>query len=237
MSHRLRERRGGVTAGSPNEPCDSPRLWRMIIYLIRHGQSDHNRDGLTLGRADVPLTPFGREQVAALGRRLAHDPLDRVIASPLARAKHTAESVAGPHGLTVETRDELLELDIGETEGLAFEEMRREYAEFLREWLGPEAHRVRMPGGESLDDLALRLAPLLDELRDAKEAAVALVSHNFTLRAAICLLLGVELSAFRNMAIDLASLTTLQTRGSRVTVRSLNDTCHLQGLEPSSTNA
>lgn len=209
----------------------------MILYLIRHGESEHNRDGLTLGRADVPLTPFGVLQVTALGDRLAHEPLDRVIASPLARARGTAEAVARPHGLAVELRDELLELDIGETEGLAFEEMRRKYAEFLREWLGPEAHRVRMPGGESLEELSMRVTPLVQELREAPDEAIAVVSHNFTIRAIICLLLGVELSAFRNMAIDLASLTTLQTRGSRVTVRSLNDTCHLQGLEPSTANA
>lgn len=209
----------------------------MIIYLIRHGQSSHNRDGLTFGRADVPLTPFGQLQVEALGRRLAGEPIQRVLASPLARAAETAAAIAAPHRLPVDSRDELLELDIGETEGLAFEEMRRKYSEFLREWMGPESHRVRMPGGESLEDLAARVAPLVEELRESTDEAVAVVSHNFTARAIICLFLSAELSVWRNMSIDLASLTTLQTRGPRTTVRALNDVCHLQGLEPSGPTA
>ena len=66
------------------------------VILIRHGESEANRDGRSLGRADSPLTDRGRRQVAALGRALAGDPIGRVLSSPLRRAADAADAVAAP---------------------------------------------------------------------------------------------------------------------------------------------
>jgi broad specificity phosphatase PhoE len=205
----------------------------VIIYFVRHGETAHNRDGLALGRADVPLTEAGRQQAAAAARRLAALPLDHIYTSPLARCAATAEALAGERGITVEARDELLELDVGETEGLTFQVMRDRYAGFLGEWAGPEGHLARMPGGERLVDVEERVMPFLDRLRrERPHAAVAVVSHNFVIRLAIARLLGLPAQAFRSIAADVASVSTLRARDDgSVSVRSLNDRCHISHLE------
>lgn len=205
----------------------------MNLYLIRHGQTASNRDGLGLGRDDVPLTEEGLRQASALGARMTAEPLDRVLVSPLRRARQTAELVVGERDIPVEVRDELIELDVGETEGLAFAVIRERFGDFLARWQGDHPGPVRMPGGESLDDVAGRVAPLVAELRNSAESSLGLVSHNFVLRLVVCALLEVPAANFRAMPMSLASVTTIVLERGRVSVRSLNDRCHLEMLESS----
>lgn len=201
----------------------------MILYLVRHGETGYNRDGLALGRADVPLTELGERQAAAAGARLAGQPLARILSSPLTRALSTARAIAGERGVPIEVCHELIEMDIGETEGLSFVEMRERHAGLLQEWAGPGGHATTMPGGENLEGVDMRLAALLESLRAEPSEALAVVSHNFVLRVMLCRLLGLELSAFRSMSVDLASISSLSIRNGRIAVRSLNDCCHLEG--------
>lgn len=205
----------------------------MILYLIRHGETASNRDGVGLGRGDLPLTDEGIRQAAALGTRLSGVALDRVLASPLQRALHTAELSVGERGTPIEVRDELIELDVGETEGLPFTVIREQYGEFLAQWQADDPSNARMPGGESLDDVAGRVSPVIEELRNSTDEAVAVVSHNFVVRVMLCGLLGVPLREFRAMPVGLASLTTVVLERGRVSVRALNDRCHLELLESS----
>jgi broad specificity phosphatase PhoE len=203
----------------------------MIIYLVRHGETTANRAGIALGRADVPLTELGVEQAAAVGRRLATIPFDRVFSSPLSRAVATARALVGERPLAIETREALIELDVGETEGMTFPEMRQQYGDFLERWAGPDGYRIQMPGGESLTDLEARLQPFIAELRALAATTIAVVSHNFVSRVLIANLLGLDASAVHTIHIDLASISTMVTReNQRLMVRGLNDRCHLHGL-------
>ena len=203
----------------------------MIVYLVRHAETAYNRDGRGQGRTDVPLTPFGESQAAAVGRRLAGSPIDRVLCSPLLRARQTALAIAGERPGLVEPREALIEMDVGATDGMALPQLRTVYPEFMARWSGVDCASERMPGGgESLQDVAERLGPLMAELRRSEDQALAVVSHNFTLKVLLCGLLGVELAKFRALTVDLASLTTLSLREGRVSVRAMNDRCHLLGL-------
>ncbi len=202
----------------------------MIVHLIRHGQTSFNRDGLGLGRMDPPLTDLGRLQAAALARRLGGVPLTRILSSPLQRARETATTVAGERAVAVETHAELTEMDAGETDGLPLAELRERFPDFLREWLADDPTNVRMPGGESLREVAARLAPLVEELRQPSDEVVAVVAHNFVLKVMICELLGVEIARFRGLSVDLASLSTLAVTRRGVTIVSLNDCCHRHDL-------
>jgi broad specificity phosphatase PhoE len=204
----------------------------VILYLIRHGQTAHNRDALGLGRADVPLTAFGVRQAEALGARLAGEPINHIFASPLGRAQETARAVAAFQDAAVEVRDELIEMDVGETEGLTFPEMHERHPEFLKLWASDDCADAVMPGGESLRDVAKRLDPFIEELRLLPDERIAIVTHNFVIKVLFCRLLGLDLHHFREISIDLASITTITLHGSRVNVRALNDCCHLRLLEP-----
>ena len=205
----------------------------MRLHLVRHGETAHNRDGLGLGRADAPLTEHGRRQAGAAVERLAREPLARVLTSPLARAEAIARPLAERAGAPLEVRAELIELDVGETEGLPLGEIAGRFPAFVAAWRGPDAVAAAMPGGESLAQLAARLEPLAAELSALLNDGgdVAVVSHNFVLRLLVCRLLGLEPAAFRAFAVDLASLSTLSLRRGRAVVERLNDRCHLGALE------
>lgn len=202
----------------------------MTLFLVRHGETAYNRDGQGLGREDVPLTEKGERQARALGERFARERLTRVLSSPLVRALDVARAIAEPHGLTVEVTEVLTELDVGETEGMTFAEMRTRIPDFLAKWAGPDGWRATMPGGESLEDVARRLGPLIEEFRHGSPEGVVVVSHNFVLRALLCELLGIGLPQFRSFQLDLASVTALSVGAGRVAVRNINDTCHLSSL-------
>ncbi|MGE0598366.1 MAG: histidine phosphatase family protein [Dehalococcoidia bacterium] len=202
----------------------------MTVYLVRHGETAHNRDGLGLGRADVPLTRTGFAQAKAVAERFETEPVTKVLSSPLSRALTVAEFVAEPHGLVPEVIESLTELDVGETEGLAFAAMRERFPEFLKDWASAEGWRARMPGGESIEDLANRLHPLVEDLLAFEDGDVVVVSHNFTLRVLACQMLGLSPSRFRSFELGLASVSALTVRAGRCWVRSVNDQCHLANL-------
>jgi broad specificity phosphatase PhoE len=163
---------------------------------------------------------------------LARFPIEAVFTSPLIRARVAAEMVAADAGVATQVEDALIELDVGETEGVTFPELRARFPEFMDRWRGPDVNRVTMPGGESLDDVDRRLEPFVAVLEQNAFNEIAIVSHNFVLRLLVCRWLGLPASAFRNFELELASITTVAT-GPRATLRRLNDTCHLRSLEPS----
>ncbi|MCZ7575894.1 MAG: histidine phosphatase family protein [Chloroflexi bacterium] len=200
------------------------------LHLVRHGETAFNRDGKGLGQADVPLTELGERQAQAVGTAFAAVPVGRILSSPLVRAREVAGAISATTGVPVEIREALTEMDVGETEGLDFADMRARFPEFIRLWSGPHAVDTTLPGGESLRDVADRLAPILSELHSLEAGEVVLVSHNFVLKALLCALLEVPLENFRAFQMDLASITAVTLRNGRVAVRRLNDVCHLDAL-------
>lgn len=200
----------------------------MRLILIRHAETAHNRDNRAQGQADNPLSDIGERQAAALGRHLAGEPLTAVYTSPLQRARSTALAVAAPHGLTPVEEADLLEMNLGEMEGLAIAEMRDRFPEFLREWASDRGPELPMPGGESLVQVQARAWAVIERLREAHgEDTVALVSHNFVLGTLISRALGMPLHEFRRFRLSVAGATTLRFRPTgRIMLERLNDTCH-----------
>ena len=200
----------------------------MRLHLVRHGETAYNRDGLGLGRADPALTDRGLRQTAAAVEQLAGEPVDRILTSPLTRAATIARGLAERTGAPLSVREELTEMDVGETEHLPFREMGERFPGFIEAWRAPDPSDVVMPGGESLAQVAARLEPLVAELLTLPDdIAAVVVSHNFVLRLLICRLLGLEIAAFRAFSVDLASISTLSLRAGQASLRTLNDRCHL----------
>jgi len=202
----------------------------ITLHLVRHGETAFNRDGKGLGQADVPLTDLGERQAQASGAAFAGTSVVRILSSPLVRARKVAEAISAVTGIPVEIREALTEMDVGDTEGLDFADMRARFPEFIHQWSGPHAVDTRLPDGESLRDVAVRLGPIVAEIQSIETGDVVLVSHNFVLKALLCALLDVPLENFRAFQMDLASITALTLRNRRVAVRRLNDICHLDAL-------
>jgi len=157
------------------------------IFLCRHAATDANADGRFLSRTDLELNAEGREQALRLGKQLKNLRVDRCFVSPMKRCIETLQ-LALPQCNAV-VRPELREIDFGDWELLTSDEIEEH-------WPGTLAQRraapvdFRPPRGENFNDVAERLAPVLEELR-GENALV--VSHRGTLGVLERLLRGVPL--------------------------------------------
>lgn len=141
------------------------------LYFTRHGETFWNVENKICGATDIALTPKGKEQAAALGRRLREMalPIDLVLASPLCRAAETARILGREAGLPVEVEPRLTEQNFGVFEGTP-----RDGADFH----AAKAHFANRFGtGESMLQMSARIYPLLDELRRGDKTCL-LVAHN-----------------------------------------------------------
>ena len=204
----------------------------MRLILIRHGETPSNAQQLALGHADVPLTERGRSQADALASALgggAHGTIAAIYASPLQRALETARPLAEALGLEVRVEPRLIEMDVGEVEGLAFGELRERYPDFLREWRSDGLADVPMPGGETLRHVQDRAWASIESLRERhSDETVAVVTHNFVLLALLCRALDLPLARFRSLRHELAAISVVDLAPERMTVLALNDRCHLR---------
>src|SRR5579871_641611 len=90
----------------------------LRLYIVRHGETEWNRDGRVQGHTDVPLSGEGIEQARRVAERLSREPISAVWSSDLARALDTARAIAAPHDLEVHSTPLLRETMLGEWEGL-----------------------------------------------------------------------------------------------------------------------
>lgn len=198
------------------------------LFLVRHGETESNRKGLALGRADVPLNDLGKEQAQRLGEALRGEPISAVYSSPLSRTRETAGRIADALGLDVLIDQSLIEMDVGELDGLEFAEVRERYPGFIETWLSGEGPEHPMPGGESLGDVQKRASEFLARTAAEHEGeAVCAVTHNFVILTTLVSVLGVELSAFRRLRHAVAAVSAVEWDGKVWRVVKMNDTCHL----------
>ncbi len=204
------------------------------LLLARHGQTARNAAGRYQGQTDVPLNETGRRQAQALAERLASEAIDAVYASDLQRAQATAELVAAPHGLRVQTEPRLREINFGAWEGLTYEEIKTRDPERQAAWYDDPLH-TSPPDGETLTQVAERVQAALAEIVQAHpDETVLIVAHGGTLRLTICLALGISPGSYWRFDIDVASLSELNVyenvyeEGAILNV--LNDSTHLESL-------
>ena len=206
----------------------------LTVVLTRHGLTDRSVPEQHLGQhIDISLNEAGRRQAQALAKRLSAVPFDRVISSPLFRAQETAEILA--RDIPVETDPRLKEMDYGAWEGLSYDQIDATQAVARREWeLAPD--RLACPGGESGNDVALRVRAFLGDLIDdhkrwharaqfravtatpgetsgpaAPARQVLVVAHSSTNRVLMCVALGTDVRDYRKRFVQSqANLTVLR---------------------------
>lgn len=201
----------------------------MRLFLVRHGETESNRLNLALGRDDVPLNERGLWQAERVGGALAREPLSAVYSSPLQRTLETARAVAAPHGLPVQIEQGLIEMDIGEADGLTIAEVGSRYPGLLKAWASEEGPTQAMPGGECLVDVQERAWVAVQDLaaRHANDT-IAAVTHNFVILSLLVRVLGIRLAQFRRLRHSVAAVSVVDFLPTRVLLVRLNDTCHLE---------
>lgn len=201
------------------------------LLLIRHGATAWTATGRFQGQTDVPLSPLGQQQVAALAQRLRPEPLDQLYASDLQRAWATAQALAAPPALVVRPEPRLREIAFGAWEGLTYAEIQQRHASALAAW-ERDPYQVAPPDGETLTQINARVCAVYASLRavTASEQTIALVAHGGPLQLLLCCALGLAPHAYWQFTLAPASISTLSLAPQGAMITALNDTHHLHGL-------
>jgi probable phosphoglycerate mutase len=153
------------------------------IVLVRHGETDWNRESRFQGHSDPPLNAAGRRQAQELADALAGEAFAIAYTSPLRRARETAEIVAGRLGLGVQPNPSLLEVDVGYWSGLTRGEVEARFPEGYSRWL---EYGHGWEDGEGYDELGDRVVSGLLQIaaQHPKESVLA-VTHGGPMRSAL----------------------------------------------------
>ncbi len=204
----------------------------MKLYLVRHGETQRNREHLVQGQGVHGLTELGARQALAAAHALEKEGITALYASPLVRALETARLIGSNLGLHVQLAPGLEEMDTGELDGLTPAEMRSRYPEFMARW-SRDAGSAHLPGGESLSIVLERAWRAVETIaKQHREGNVAAVSHNFTICTLVCKALDVPLSSFRRFRVDLGSISAIEFTGEQPRLVLLNSVSHVEGFEP-----
>ena len=183
---------------------------RQELWLIRHGETEWSAAKRHTGGTDIPLTPTGERQAAALGQSLGDRRFGLVLSSPLRRASETCR-LAG-YGQAAEVTDDLCEWDYGVYEGRTTEEIRLEQP-------GWSIWTASVPNGESIEQVGRRAQRVIQRVL-AIDGDVALFAHAHMLRILTACWLGLSPDAGRLFELGTASVSVLgYERETRVMTR------------------
>jgi phosphoserine phosphatase len=184
--------------GHLGQPLPSAKKNKGIrLLLVRHGETDWNRQQRFQGQIDVPLNQMGRTQAAQAAEFLKTVPIDRAITSPMLRPKATAEAIVQYHPhLTLEQVPDLAEISHGLWEGKLETEIEQSYPGLLKQWQqAPET--VQMPEGENLQQVWDRSTAAWDAIvastptgNSDRPTTVLVVAHDAVNKAILCHVVG-----------------------------------------------
>ena len=197
---------------------------------MRHGETEWNRTHRFQGRSDVPLNERGRDQGHALALALKGEAIKAIYSSPLTRAIETAHLIKVFHpSVFLFEEDGLIEMDLGEFDGMDAVDWASRNAEFRKAWQENPAS-VTMPGGESLSDVQGRAVRALNRITALYPpgSTLLLCSHNFVNLTLVCYALEIPLDRFREFRQEPAALNILQMQGQRLRAEVVNECSHLK---------
>jgi broad specificity phosphatase PhoE len=200
------------------------------LILARHGETAWNVEEVFRGRIDVELNETGQRQAELLAEYLSEQKIEAVYSSPLKRAARTAEAVARRHKLRVEIVNGLTDCDFGQWQGLHLKEVRDKYSQLYQQW-AESPQLVKLPGGESLDEVRERALAVVNGVTAKHRGRVVLVSHRVVNKVLICALLGLDNSHFWNIRQDVCGTTFFSYENGRLVLTRHNDTSYLKPLK------
>lgn len=200
------------------------------MLVVRHGETDWSREHRFTGSRDVPLNERGRRQSEAVALKLSSLAIAAVYASPLERARATAETIAKPHHLSVQIDPVFREMAFGEWEGLTRAELAARDPAADETWTSAP-HLARPAGGEPLCDVADRLAEGLGRLGAAHAGQnVVLVTHAVVARLLVLDALGLGPERLWSVDASPAAITEIEYEPGWVTVHRMNTVAHLEAI-------
>ncbi len=221
--------------------ADEPtRLAATELWLIRHGESTGNRDGVLQGQEDHPLSPFGHEQCKRLAERLGTTRFSALYSSDLTRATETAGYLAQRWGIETRTDQRLREIDVGEWSGLPNQTIAERFPEEWQRWQDRDP-TLKRGGGESYADAQLRVTMAITQIaKQHPGERFAMVMHGGVMRAYLASLLALDLRLIWHFSIMNTGICKIRpftqamggSRPRQGRIDSINDHAHLMGLRP-----
>ena len=197
------------------------------VLLARHGQTESNVTGFFMGWSDEDINDLGYAQARSLSSRLIGMPIASVYTSPLKRAHNTALILSKPHNLDLKVLDDLIEIQLGDWQGLHMDEISQKWPELWKQ-SRIDPSEVTMPNGESFQQVTERAARAFEMIvADNQDKQVAMVTHDVVIRVLVAHILGASNSIYRQFEIHNASLSTIRVTDGKARLITLNDTSHL----------
>jgi broad specificity phosphatase PhoE len=203
----------------------------MNIYLLRHGQTNLNRDGKYQGAVDKEINEFGKKQAELLGNRLKKYKIDIIYSSDLKRVVQTSEIINKYINSDIIIKEELREIDMGEWDTLSIEDRYIRNEKYANEW-AKHLEDLPYPGGECGGDVCKRANKVIDEIVGGIQKNVAIVTSGGTIAILLSKFMGLDQHKRFNMEIDNCSISIVKydDRDKKITVKCINDIGHLDNL-------
>jgi broad specificity phosphatase PhoE len=205
------------------------------LLLVRHAETDDNVNFRLAGWTDTDLSPRGESQIELLADHFnrQHGHVEELYASPLIRARRTAEAIGALTGHVPILLDDLREMYFGELDGRPFEELREAYAHLLEADENSEIEDFMWPSGESRSGFTARVLHVTDWIAERHPgASVGVITHGGVIATLMTILHGESPARWRKWVVPNASLTEVvwdPARHSGDLVRH-GDASHLETL-------
>ena len=194
------------------------------VLLIRHGETDFNREHRLQGVMAVPLNDNGIAQAASVAKYLSRLSIDRLFSSPILRAYETAEIISGAIGLACRLDERLREIEFGIFEGLTFPQVEKRFPVEHKKWTSGYLY-YGVPKGESRRDVQERMRAAWNDITEDEDSqTVALVTHG----SAISIFLGSIYALLPDKPVKNSSITTLTRSADIWEIAGFAETPHFE---------
>ena len=202
------------------------------IYLVRHGQTAWNKEEIFRGRTDVPLNETGLREAQLAGEYFREMEIHAIYSSPLLRAWETAQKIADVQRLEVRSLQGIIDMCFGEWEGQSLKDVQEKDGQRFQQWKN-EPHLVKIPGGETLDEVRDRAMAVLEKtIKSHSGKTLLFVSHRVVNKVILCSILGLDNSHFWQIGQESTAINLIQHKEGKYVLSLLNEACHLKRLQP-----
>ncbi|MDR0217861.1 MAG: 2,3-diphosphoglycerate-dependent phosphoglycerate mutase GpmB [Enterobacteriaceae bacterium] len=186
----------------------------LQVYLVRHGETEWNLARRIQGQSDSPLTEVGQHQAHLVAQRVKSENITHVITSDLGRTRQTAEIIAEACGCEVILEPRLREIHMGVLENRELDSLNQE-EEIWRKSLVDGTPNGRIPKGESMNELSIRMRAALESCLDLPAGSrPLLVSHGMALVSLLNTILGLPANTERRLRLRNCSISRVDYQNS-----------------------
>lgn len=201
------------------------------IYLVRHGQTEWNKQKRYQGSKDIELDETGLDQAEKLAEKLKNIQWSKVYSSDLQRARKTAETVINKSNLNIPILEvpELREMHFGDWEGETFTSIEEQFPEKVSAFFSDPTPQI-IPAGENAETFRERVVKGFEEIltNGSTEDTILAVSHGGTIRVIVCEVMGLPLKEMWEIEQGNTAINILEIgKDGKMTFESVNDTSHL----------